>query len=88
MVFTVDHSNRSVLIQFDTEAKAEMMDVKLCHTLTPKVAEDLQLDLMAGFSCKNFFAVSVYMHINCPDENFERFIKFLTNLAETVDCKQ
>lgn len=88
MVFTIDHSSRSVLIQFDTEAKAGKMDVKLCQSLTPEVAEDLQLDLMAGFPCKNFFAVSVYMHINCPDENFERFIKFLTKLAETVDCKQ
>lgn len=88
MVLTVDHSSRSAIIQFDTEAKAEMMDVKFCHSLTPKVCEDLQLDLMAAFPCKEFFTVTVYMHINCPDENFERFIKFLSNLAETVDCKQ
>lgn len=87
MVLTVDRSSRTAIIKFDTEAKAEMMDVKFCQTLTPKVCEDLQLDLMAAFSCKDFFAVSVYMYINCPDENFERFIKFLTELAETVDCK-
>ena len=88
MVFTIDHSSRSVLIQFDAEAKAEKMDVKFCQSLTPQVREDLQLDLIAAFPCKNFFAVSVYMYINCPDENFERFIKFLTKLAETVNCKQ